>query len=113
MALKVSEIEEAIYQTRGNLSAVARGFAVSRQAIQKRVNNSERLQKALEDARENMLDAAENVLYEKALQGETAELIFFLKTQGKRRGYTEKQEVEHSGGVVIQLEWGDNDTDTD
>jgi len=48
-----------------------------------------------------MLDNAESMLYTKVLAGSTPELLFFLKTQGKRRGYVEKQQVEHSGGLEI------------
>jgi hypothetical protein len=39
-----------------------------------------------------MLDNAESVLYKKVLEGSTPELLFFLKTQGRFRGYVERQE---------------------
>ncbi|PKM70616.1 MAG: PBSX family phage terminase large subunit, partial [Firmicutes bacterium HGW-Firmicutes-18] len=40
-----------------------------------------------------MVDNVESVLYNKALEGDTTSVIFFLKTQGKGRGYVERQEV--------------------
>ena len=45
---------------------------------------------ALTEARETMLDTAESVLYSKILAGDITALIFFLKTQGKSRGYIER-----------------------
>lgn len=42
-------------------------------------------------ARETMLDAVELKAYSQAIQGDTSMIIFILKTQGKKRGYVEKQ----------------------
>jgi len=109
--LSVKELEPIIYQKRGNVSAVARHFGVSRPTVYKRINVSQTLQDALVDARETMIDNAETELYDQALSGNTTALIFFLKTQGKRRGYVERQEVEHDGALVVNLTWGDNDDD--
>ena len=44
------------------------------------------------------LDFAESMLFEQIQDGSTAATIFYLKTKGKRRGYVERQELEHSGG---------------
>lgn len=105
----IKEIEDAIKERRGNLAAVGRKLGVSRQAISKRVKENKRLQEVWEETRETMLDDAETSLYDEALSGNTTALIFFLKTQGKSRGYTEKTEVAHEGGVTISLSWGDDD----
>ena len=71
------------------------------------------VQDALEDAREAMLDEAENVLYDRVLDGNTAELIFFLKTRGYRRGYVERREIsgKDGGPIVIDIDW-DGDVDS-
>jgi Flp pilus assembly protein CpaB len=54
-----------------------------------------------------MLDNAESILYKKVLEGSTPELLFFLKTQGKRRGYVERSEVTGADGDAIPVAFVD------
>jgi hypothetical protein len=56
------------------------------------------------NARELALDVGESQLMKAVNEGKTAELLFFLKTQGKSRGYVERQEVENSGGQKVTVE---------
>jgi hypothetical protein len=50
-----------------------------------------------------MIDNAESKLYAKVVEGDTTALIFFLKTQGRSRGYVEKQETETSGELTVRI----------
>jgi len=109
--LTVKTIEKAIKAKRGNISAAAKSLDVSRTALYERINKSELLQNALIESRETMLDNAETALYDDALAGNTTALIFFLKTQGKTRGYTERHEVTGEDGGVIRVTLKDNDAD--
>lgn len=93
----VEDVAPLIDKHRGNVTSVAKELGVSRRTVHRRINESVTLQEKLEQARQTMLDNAESVLYNAVLAGETSELIFFLKTQGKSRGYTEKVEQQHSG----------------
>jgi len=56
------------------------------------------------NARELALDVGESQLMKAVNEGKTAELLFFLKTQGKSRGYVDRQEVENSGGQKVTVE---------
>lgn len=94
--LRTKDVIEKMYQARGNLTAVAKACNVTRRTIQNYVNDYPAVKEALDDARETMLDAAESVLYKKVLAGSTPELLFFLKTQGYKRGYSERHQYEHT-----------------
>lgn len=107
--LKVATVIQGIEETNGNLAAVARRFGVKRQAVWEYVQRHPSCKTAYEEQRQTMVDSAESVLYRKVLAGEdTTALIFFLKTQGKARGYTEKTETEQSGDLRIVVEYADD-----
>ncbi len=101
--IAVADIEPLVEKFSGNVAAIARALGVNRSTVWARIQESATLRAALDAARETMLDNAESVLYQAVLRGQTAELLFFLKTQGKRRGYTEKLEVEVSERVRQEL----------
>ena len=103
----VAEIEPVIEKYRGNVSAIARHFQVSRSTIQNRMNEAVTLKQAMQDARESLLDDAESELYRQAQSGNTTALIFLLKTQGKNRGYTERQEITGANGDSLKVKFID------
>jgi hypothetical protein len=51
---------------------------------------------ALFDIKEGWLDMIESSLYKTGLEGNVAAQIFFLKTQGKHRGYVERLEIDQN-----------------
>jgi hypothetical protein len=91
--LTAKAVEAELRKVRGNVSAVARVFRVTRQAIIYHINKSQTLKQAVIDAREERLDQAESSL-DKAIRREEAWAVCFaLKTQGKNRGYVERTET--------------------
>lgn len=56
----------------------------------------EEFAQAVEDVFEKLVDDAETELRKRIRLGDTTAIIFFLKTKGKKRGYIEKQEMEHN-----------------
>lgn len=103
--LRESAVSQQIAECRGNLAAVARKFGVTRQAVQQFVK-AKGLAGAVEEARESMLDDAETALHTAVLRGEGWAVCFYLKTQGKRRGYIERGGEESgtsAGSVPVEL----------
>jgi phage terminase large subunit len=96
MKITKALINEQINKMHGNLSAVSRSVGRSRNWMYQYIEKHPDLWDTINEARETMLDNAESVLYQKVLAGSTPELLFFLKTQGKRRGYVERQEITGS-----------------
>ena len=101
--LTVDKVNVLIDEMMGNVSMVARTLNVSRTTLYNYINSHATVKQALDEAREKMIDNVESTLYSKALDGDTACMIFFLKTQGKSRGYVERQEVTGADGNTITV----------
>lgn len=99
------EYAEAIREANGLVTVAARRLGVSRQAIYSMRDKHKSVAQALDDARERTTDLAEGKLIQQINDGNTTAIIFYLKTQGKHRGYIERQEIEntHKGEIVIDL----------
>lgn len=90
-----AQLIDAIRESGGIIQGVAGSLGVTRQAIYKRIRGDKELEDELFAAREKFIDVAESVLQKKVTDGDNACLIFFLKTQAKKRGYVERQEFQH------------------
>ena len=60
------------------------------------LQDDEEYRKAVESIDDVVLDFAESQLHNNIKKGSDTATIFFLKTKGKKRGYIEKQQIEHS-----------------
>ena len=98
-----AEIIETLEKTAGNVSLAARQLGIARCTIYLRIKKNSKLTEAIEQFREKAIDDAESALQRAVLNGEGWAVCFTLKTIGKSRGYIEKQQVEHSGGMGVVL----------
>ena len=87
-------LSDALQKMQGNISAAARSLGLSRVTVHARINADPDLQAVVEDARQSMVDNAESALNRAVIQGEAWAVCFTLKTQGKRRGYVERVEID-------------------
>lgn len=113
MALTVEQLEHAIRQTAGNISQAAKALGVSRSTVNRRVAESATLKQLVLDTREELVDIAESALRREVLGGNITAIIFTLKTQGKERGYVERQEWAGVKDKPIVISWDDNNSDND
>ena len=108
--MRKNDVVGAIRQYKGNISAIARAFGITRQAVYNYISNKPDLKQLIEDERESMIDDAESEIYKQIRKGNTTALIFFLKTQGKQRGYVERNEITGKDGqeVTIKVVYDDS-----
>ena len=102
MPATIEEIEKALSVSRGLKGPAAKSLGVTWQAVHNRVKKSERLQKHLQQLREDSLDYVEGKLFQNIDEGNTSSIIFFLKCQGKARGYVERVETTGADGGAIE-----------
>ena len=92
-----AEIAQVLLRTDGFIAAAAASLRLSRTAVYDYLKRYPTLKSVLADARENSLDVAESLLMKAVRAENLTAIIFFLKTQGKSRGYTERSEPALAG----------------
>ena len=91
------QIGDALKDTKGMLYLAAKKLGCSPDTVRNRLKKTEALRNLQEALRGETTDTAELKLYTAILAGEPWAVQFYLKTQAKDRGYTERTETEISG----------------
>ena len=97
------EYVQAVTESQGLISVAARRLGVTRAAVYRAAKDHEEVKTALEDARERTTDLAEGKLFQKINEGDNTAIIFYLKTQAKKRGYVERQELTGAAGNELTV----------
>jgi len=87
----------------GNVSACCDASGISRQTYYTWVKEDEEFAQQVHEIDERSLDMAETKLLSAVRDGKTTELLFYLKTKGKRRGYVERQELTGAEGNQLDV----------
>ena len=95
--MKIDTVLEAITDSGGIVSTVAKKLGVSWGTARKYIQSWPETVQAFEDETEKILDMAESVLYSSIREGSSQDAKWILATKGKRRGFSEKHEIQHSG----------------
>ena len=101
-----ARIIKALKETNGLLTMAAAKSGIGYRTVCRYVAEYPSVKEAAHDAKEGMLDFAEGKLYQKIKAGDNTAIIFYLKTQGKARGYIERQEFANPAGESFKV---DND----
>ena len=91
-----------------NIAVSCDATGISRQTFYNWKADDEKFAEAVWEVEERNLDLAETKLLAGIQEGKTAELLFYLKTKGKSRGYVERQEIEMA--EKRPLSWFDDDS---
>ena len=90
---------EALEKTLGIVSSAAKIAGIARQYHYEWLKEDEEYAKAVEELSNISLDFGESQLHKRMKDGSDAAIIFFLKTKGRKRGYTERSEIEMNGNL--------------
>ena len=95
---------KAIQGSHGLLTLAAEKSGIGYRTICRYVAECPTVSDAVHESKGKMLDFAESKLYQKIAEGDNICLIFYLKCQGKERGYIERSEVTGANGGPVQVE---------
>ena len=103
------QVCKALTKHRGLVRYAAPELKISAKVLYEYINRSEKIAAAKELARDGGLDIAEKKLFDQIDEGNMTAIIFYLKCQGKGRGYIERTEGANSFDrpVEFTLKLGD------
>ena len=110
---KKSLLVEAMIKNLGNVSKTCESLKVSRTMFYDYYNNDEEFRNKIDDIKNIALDFVEDKLISKIKDGDTIAILFYLKTQGKKRGYVERVENEITMQQPVIIDWTGNESNTD
>jgi len=85
---------QALEASLGIVSTAAAMVGISRQCHYLWMANDSEYKATVDALDDLVLDLSETALHTKIKEGDTASIIFHLKTKGKKRGYIERSQVE-------------------
>ena len=94
IALDEKKVIGTLTAARGNVSLASEKLGVNRRTIHRHMKKNPALRQVVEDCREQVLDRAEENIFEAAEKGDLAACRFILTTLGKARGYSTRKEIE-------------------
>lgn len=107
----------ALTKSLGIVSTACNSVGINRDTYYHYLATDEKFKQSVEGLQDNVLDFAESKLYKLVNDENPAAVFFLLKTKGKKRGYVERQEVDHTTkGESLNrppLEFFESETETD
>lgn len=100
----MAQIAAALEQSAGIRLGAATLLKCSPTTIKNYVDRSKSLQRLEAEIVERNLDAAEGKVLEAIKDGNLTAAIFYLKTKGKHRGYSERHQVEGKDGGPVEVQ---------
>lgn len=103
---KKAAMLKALEKSLGVVSTACRAIGIDRTTHYRWYADDQEYKKACDDLKDVTLDFAESQLHKQIQEGNTTATIFLLKTLGKKRGYVERQEIQHDTDISSKvIEW--------
>lgn len=106
---KKKQMLEALEASLGVVTTACNKLGLNRSTYYLWYNNDEDFRNSVHDIADVAIDFVESKLFQQINDGNTAASIFYLKTKAKKRGYTERSELELSGGtkpvnIIVEID---------
>lgn len=104
----LEDILNAIKDSAGLVSVIARKLNCAWHTAKGYIESCAETREAFLDEIEKNKDKAESIILKKLNEEDGEYAKWYLRTIGKDRGYNEKTEMEHSGGLNIVIDLPDD-----
>lgn len=94
---KAEQFIDGIKDSGGIISTIAKRVGCDWHTAKKYIDLYATVKRAYNDECERVLDLAESKVIELMNEKDGPMLRYYLSTKGKKRGFTEKQQIEHTG----------------
>lgn len=102
---------EALEKSLGIVTVACKQIGVGRTTFYEYYNNDPEFKKEVDGLKDVALDFAESKLHSRIKDGSDTAIIFYLKCQGKHRGYIEKQEIDTNVNLIgAIIDWSESNT---
>jgi len=88
----------------GNVKEACEAAGIARKTYYNWKNTDEDFADEIDSIQEGLIDLAESKLLENIKKGKTNEILFYLRTKGKKRDYVERQEITGADGMPAKIE---------
>ena len=95
----------ALENSLGIVTTACSQVGVSRESHYRWMREDASYKESVESVADIGIDVAESKLYELIKQGNVTSVIFYLKTKGRKRGYSEHHELEQRE-ILRVIDWG-------
>lgn len=100
-----SQLAIAMRETNGNVAESCERVGVSRKTYWYHLNKYPEFKERIDHILDARIDFAEKALFEQIANGNTSATQFYLKTQGAKRGYTEKTEHKETREINVNFSY--------
>lgn len=97
----IEAVSKAIIGSGGIISTIAKRLGCQWSTASKLIERYPDAQVLYRDEKEAILDLCEGTLYQSVKNGDVQSSKWILATAGKKRGWSEKLEIEQTGEVII------------
>jgi hypothetical protein len=97
-------VADALDKSGGICSVAAKKLKCDARTVRNYIARHETLKSLVDEIVETTIDTAETQLHKAIRDGNMTAIIFYLKTKGKDRGYSERREVTGADGDAVRVE---------
>lgn len=94
---------QALAFHKGVVTTACESIGLNRSTFYLWLNSDPEFKKMVDDVQDIAIDFVESKLFQNIQDNDTASIIFYLKTKGKKRGYVERTEITGKDGAAITV----------